>query len=217
MIRAIQLAVACAAVLVAMVGQLKAGVIITYQDIGSDLRFDYSGSLSVDSLGGQTYFGTFATASSQVLSPVFYSSGDSSEHRFVGDSNVTHTPGPFATNLPPYSQVHGTTTGTAFLFRLIQFNPERALYIQIWGDWGAANSPINGQLILPGQSAASLGMIDGWQAVTEWGSITFQAADTPSDVIPEPSSLAIFGIGACVVGIGAARRRRRDKQRFAAA
>ena len=31
-------------------------------------------------------------------------------------------------------------------------------------------------------------------------------------VVPEPSSLAIFGIGAYVAGIGAVRRRRREKQ-----
>ncbi|RLS74026.1 MAG: PEP-CTERM sorting domain-containing protein [Planctomycetota bacterium] len=32
-----------------------------------------------------------------------------------------------------------------------------------------------------------------------------------SGAVPEPTSLAIFGIGACVAGIGAARRRRREK------
>jgi hypothetical protein len=35
--------------------------------------------------------------------------------------------------------------------------------------------------------------------------------------VPEPSSLAIFGIGACVTGIGAARRRRHEKQQEATA
>jgi hypothetical protein len=30
--------------------------------------------------------------------------------------------------------------------------------------------------------------------------------------VPEPSSLAVFGIGACAAGLGAARRRRREKQ-----
>lgn len=30
--------------------------------------------------------------------------------------------------------------------------------------------------------------------------------------IPEPSSLAIFGIGACMAGVGVARRRRRERQ-----
>ena len=35
--------------------------------------------------------------------------------------------------------------------------------------------------------------------------------------VPEPSSLALFGIGACVAGIGAARRRRREKHQDATA
>ncbi len=35
--------------------------------------------------------------------------------------------------------------------------------------------------------------------------------------VPEPSSLALFGIGACATGFGAARRRRREKQQNVAA
>ncbi len=35
--------------------------------------------------------------------------------------------------------------------------------------------------------------------------------------VPEPSSLALFGIGACVAGLGAARRLRREKHRQATA
>jgi hypothetical protein len=35
--------------------------------------------------------------------------------------------------------------------------------------------------------------------------------------VPEPSSLALFGIGACIAGFGAARRRRREKQQEATA
>ncbi len=38
-----------------------------------------------------------------------------------------------------------------------------------------------------------------------------------ASTVPEPSSLAVFGIGACVAGLGAARRRRREKQQAAAA
>ena len=35
--------------------------------------------------------------------------------------------------------------------------------------------------------------------------------------VPEPSSIGMFGIGACVAGIGTARRRRREKQQQATA
>jgi len=35
--------------------------------------------------------------------------------------------------------------------------------------------------------------------------------------VPEPSSLALFGIGGCVACVGAARRRRREKNQEATA
>ena len=47
MLRAIGLALAGAAYVVAAAGQVQADVIITYQDVGSNLEFDYSGSLNV--------------------------------------------------------------------------------------------------------------------------------------------------------------------------
>jgi hypothetical protein len=39
--------------------------------------------------------------------------------------------------------------------------------------------------------------------------------DPVLSTVPEPTSLAIFGIGACVAGLGAARRLRREKQKVA--
>ena len=44
----------------------------------------------------------------------------------------------------------------------------------------------------------------------------FTQANSVSPV-PEPSSLTVFGIGACVAGIGATRRRRREKHQLATA
>lgn len=202
--RGVKLAVACVAMLVATAGQLKASLIIIYQDIGSDLRFDYSGSLGVAANGNS--FQAFATVSNQSGNPVFYSTGDSGDYGFAGSSALTQTSGPFATNLPAFASVQGTTTGTSFMFRLNGGIPDPASSISIWGNWGSANSPIVGQLIITDQSAASLGLVNGWQVTTtEWGSITFTA-------IPEPSSLVLCGIVACFACLPAVSRRRPEKQ-----
>jgi len=53
---------------------------------------------------------------------------------------------------------------------------------------------------------ASSGGFLGDTGVRDPGSSTL----TYSAAVPEPSTLAIFGIGACVAGIRAARRRRRE-------
>lgn len=44
------------------------------------------------------------------------------------------------------------------------------------------------------------------------GRYIFNARNGGVAAVPEPASLAIFGIGACVAGIGAGRRRLREKQ-----
>lgn len=66
----------------------------------------------------------------------------------------------------------------------------------------------SGRLTLIGQSAAGIGMIDGWNVQTDFGSITFQNAAN-DNVVPEPGSLAIFGIGA--MGCAGLRRRKKPK------
>ena len=180
----------------------RADVVITYQNVGLDLHFDFLGSLNVAT--SDTITRNFATVSKQevgsgVFSPVFYSA---SEEGFAGsDGSVTHTPGPFATNLPLFSEIQGTSSGTSFMFRLNDGDPGPADSLSLWGDWGAAGAPINGQLILTDQSAAGIGMVDGWSAQTTWGSITFQAA-----VIPEPTSALFLG---CTGALACLRRRRR--------
>jgi hypothetical protein len=56
-------------------------------------------------------------------------------------------------------------------------------------------------------SSLSVSVSSSWSTVNDLilGTATVSA-------VPEPSSLAIFGIGAYVAGIGAVRRRRREKQ-----
>ena len=49
------------------------------------------------------------------------------------------------------------------------------------------------------------------------GGIAIDNHSLSVSAVPEPSSLALFGIGACATGLGAARRRRREKQQNVAA
>ena len=195
-------AVACMALLI-VVETSQAGLIITYQDVGSDLQFDYSGSLNIATASASS--SNLATVSLDP-NPVFFSA---SHQGFAGqDDSVSGTSGLFATNLPTFSSIQGTRSGTSFLFRLN--NPGQATEnLQLWGDWGAANAPINGQLILTNQSANSIGMVDGWNVQTDWGSISFQALSVAP--APEPASMTLFAIGASFMGIAAARRRRREQ------
>lgn len=68
----------------------------------------------------------------------------------------------------------------------------------------------------------------GFQSDTAFTTLTFKGvlsdgfgvdnvAFGSNATVPEPTSLAIFGIGACVAGIGAGRRRRHETQQEAAA
>ena len=61
-----------------------------------------------------------------------------------------------------------------------------------------------------GLQGGSLGPNDPYYSSTQnWvGTFTIN----PSSPVPEPSTLAVFGIGACAAGIRSARRRRREKQ-----
>jgi hypothetical protein len=62
-----------------------------------------------------------------------------------------------------------------------------------------------------GLQGGSLGPFDPYynNSTQNWvGTFTIN----PSSPVPEPSTLAVFGIGACAAGIRSARRRRREKQ-----
>ncbi len=201
------LAIACIAMTVVMAEHLHAGVIITYYDDGDDLFFDYAGSLNFSTKTAPSESLTFWTVSMQpATGPVFYSAN--SKVGYGNDSTVSHTSGLFATDLPPFADVQGYSSGTAFMFRLNNGHTGNTTSLGLWGNWGDANNAINGQLVLPGQTVLGIGMVDGWSAQTQWGTITFRDAASVSTV-PEPTSLAIFGIGA--LGLVASRRRRKDK------
>jgi len=54
-----------------------------------------------------------------------------------------------------------------------------------------------------------------WNYFSEIGDAQFSASFFSVAAVPEPTSLALCGIAACVAGVGAARRRRREKNQTA--
>ncbi|WP_417738308.1 PEP-CTERM sorting domain-containing protein [Rosistilla oblonga] len=205
------LAIACIAMTGVMAEQLHAGVIITYYDDGVDLFFDYAGSLDADTGTGTIVNENFSVISAiGTAQTVFYSTANG--YVFVGNDNGAKPQGLFATNIrTDFTPQDGYSSGTGFMFGVNHTTDGTTVTnvsVSVWGNWGAANTPINGRLVLPGQTVLGIGMVDGWSAQTEWGTITFRDAASVSTV-PEPTSLAIFGIGA--LGLVASRRRRKDK------
>ena len=185
-----------------------ADVVIEYSDVGSDLVFSWSGSLNIalgdgfDPPGGPS----FATIGVQGAGnePTFYSAPQSqppiSTPTYTGPNN----PGLFATTAPPFGSgimPGSTSTGLPFMFR-VNNAVSGTTFVQMWGDWGAANTPITGTMTIANQSIASMGMVNGYTIGLSVGNISFQASQ-----VPEPSSFAFLGLAA----MGMAYRRKKKQ------
>jgi hypothetical protein len=202
-------AVACSASLVIPV---HASVIITYKDAGSNIQFDYSGSLGF-STTATTNSNTYGAVGIFAGTPIFYSTGDTS-HGYTGNHPVIVTDDSWGLTLPVVSSLYSATaqSGTALMFRLgLDGGGAGIDNMQIWGDWGAANTNFTGSLSVSG-SIASFGMVDNYQIFTSGGSITFNELGTAPPPIPEPSSSALLGLSGFALMLR--RRRLRNFKQF---
>jgi hypothetical protein len=96
---------------------------------------------------------------------------------------------------------------------------------------GTISVSINGGLFTQSVTTSSATNFFGWVSTDGTQISSLDVSSTTSDTyasvndfilgqanvsaVPEPTSLALFGIGACVAGVGAARRQRRDKKQAA--
>lgn len=221
MMRAIQMAVACVAVLVATAGQVHASLIVNVVGLSGSgqTTWTLSGSSTVNQSG------TIRTSSG--------SSNFSLDDTFEPDS-------PFSGNwlLGALHNTNVAVTGTP----TIEIGAESQTITHIFldqdptrDDFGIRTASLLSYS--PGETTSWSGAfttnldIDNFQigtfklvgSQTNGGGFLFaQPGDveltfSQTSAVPEPSSLAVFGIGACVAGVGAARRRRREKQQGATA
>lgn len=197
MIRGIQLAVACVAVLVATAGQANAGIIVDQSQL-EDTAYIAAFSQTGLAQSFQQSFDNITGASVKLQGGV--GSG-------VGDITID-----LYDSLPNAGGIllgTGTDFGVASgEFAVIDFGsvisvvPDTTLYLVF--------SSSNSSLGLSGSTSNPYSR--GQVFATAYDS--FPSYDYTFETfaeVPEPSSLALFGIGACVAGGGAALRRRREK------
>jgi hypothetical protein len=209
-----QLVVSCMAVLVATAGQVQAGV-VTYTDKTSFMAALASSSTdNFDDLGDFNYFNS---PLNRTVGPYTYQATVNGGFFTVGSMSDVW----FSTNNGNKSMNFTINAGgpTAVGGYFFSTNTNGDLISD------TVSVSINGGLFAQSVSTNSATNFFGWVSTdgTPISSLEVSASGyaTVNDLIlgtgtvsavPEPSSLAIFGIGAYVAGIGAVRRRRREKQ-----
>ena len=209
-----QLVVSCMAVLVATAGQVQAAV-VTYTDKTSFMAA--LASSSTDNFDDLDTFIYFNSPLNRTVGPYTYQATVSQGFFTVGSmsdvwfsTNAQDDPMNFTINAGGPTAVGGYFFSTDTSGDLIS---------------DTVSVSINGGLFAQSVSTNSATNFFGWVSTdgTPISSLRVSASvyATVNDLIlgtgtvsavPEPSSLAIFGIGAYVAGIGAVRRRRREKQ-----
>lgn len=195
------------AVLVVTAGHVQAALIINAFESGGDVLFTGSGTANTQSL---TLINTSNISAGVRAKPNMYlmlgvpPSDLSDQFHVISGPNTFGSGGSFF-----------GIAGNGDNFGVGTQYDERSLFLP--GNY-VSGTQLDGSLTFTGQSFASMGLTPGTY-VWEWG-ISTPNYDTltlniNSTAVPEPSSLALFGIGACVAGIGAARHRRREKQQDA--
>ena len=214
MIRMIQLVVVCVSVLVASAGQVYAGF-VTYTDTTlfmaalassstdnfNDLPLGDQRSPITRIVGSYTYQ---ATASGG-----FFNIGTGSDV-WLSNKNVS-VPINFTISGGGPTAIGGFFFATNALSLVISDTVSASINGGLFVQSVSTNSATNffGWVSTDGTQISSLSVVPSTSFATANDLILGQANVS---AVPEPTSLALFGIGAVVAGVGAARRQRRDKK-----
>lgn len=207
--RSIQLAAACAAIAIAAAGQVQAGVILDFTESSGDTIITVSGSfdltgLTIDSPnsvwpthsngGGSGYYSEVAVGS--LGTPTYFDS-----HGGTANFDL------FTTD---FSSVR-TTDFTGHAFGIWNIFGTAIGYVQIDQNY-VSGTALYGRGTLEGLTFTDLGLVNSglWLTIKNGETVTVTLNRAGASAVPEPTSLAIFGIAA--VGLIARGNHRRKKQ-----
>jgi hypothetical protein len=250
MMRAIQLAVACVAVLIATAGQVQAGLILYYNDLSvgtdrmSEALVGLSGTHTTTTATSLSDFTTRIATGDYELGIFFQQNSGGSGYDAAFAALATHISQGGLAIATDWTRIamHSTAFQTGFTGGVNQASftvLDPALGTGLTNPvtltnpgWGVFSTDMSASGTVAAQFSNSTGaVVEGNGGRTIWNGFTNDSFTNGSDgvqlytneinsvfasqapaAVPEPSSLALFGIGACVAGLGAARRRRREKQ-----
>lgn len=211
--RTIQLAVACVAVLIAMAGQVQAGIITNNSGLSNPAQ--------------TITFDEFVFASGTSITNQYSSLGVTFSPNLVYNPQLADYPnitgnrlGNFVISSPstPYANpffISFSTIQNEVAFAMVT-NPGTSTFTALLNGTAVESFSATTNTISTNNYFGFTGISFDAIRVDVGGSSGAMLLDNLQtgniSAVPEPTSLAVFAIGACVAGLGAARRRRGNQQ-----
>jgi hypothetical protein len=207
MMRAFQLAVACVAVVVAVTGQVQAAIILDFESLKHEdaTLLPYGDSYAEDGFNltetGPYELSTFGTQEDR-----FSGSTALFSNSIGGEVTLTKAGGgSFALDSINLAELNGSDVADVTFTGLLSGGGTTTQTFTLDGNaFGQETFFFDASF----DSVTSVSWVQE-SPFHQFDDITINADSVSA--VPEPSSLALFGVGACVAAIAAARRRRREK------